>query len=339
MKIATVGLDLAKTVFQVHGADAAGRTVIRKQVRRGQLLQFFTQLPPCLVGMEACGSSHHWARKLQALGHEVRLIPPQYVKPYVKTNKTDAADAEAICEAVGKPNMHFVPIKTLDQQSILAVHRVRTGFLKARVAIGNQIRGLLAEFGIVLPVGALKASKVREAMIDQGLPDSFEHLIELELDHLREVQDRLTELERQLEVWHRQSEPAQRLSAIPGVGVLTATAVVASVGDARQFRNSRQMAAWMGLVPKQHSTGGKPKLLGISKRGDTYLRTLLIHGGRSVLRHSTAPDAWHNRLVQRRHKNVAAVAIANKNARTIWALLAKEQRYDPMTRSEQRKAA
>jgi len=339
MKITTVGLDLAKAVFQFHGADSSGHAVLRKQIRRGQLAQFFAQLPPCLVGMEACGSAHYWGRKLQELGHEVRLIPPQYVKAYVKTNKTDAADAEAICEALGRPNMHFVPIKTMEQQSILAVHRVRTGFMKARVAIGNQIRGLLAEFGIVLPVGTLKPSKVREAMMDQELPDTFERLMELELDHLREVEDRLSDLERQIEGWHRASEASQRLASIPGVGVLTATAVVASVGDAGQFRNGRQMAAWMGLVPKQHSTGGKPKLLGISKRGDTYLRTLLIHGGRSVLRHSTAPGAWHNRLVQRRHQNVAAVAMANKNARTMWALLAKEQRYDPLQRRSQLQAA
>jgi transposase len=332
MKITTMGLDLAKAVFQIHGTDSLGRVVVRKQIRRSQLMQFFVQLEPCLVGMEACGSAHHWARRLRTLGHEVRLIPPQYVKPYVKSNKTDAADAEAICEAVQKPNMHFVPIKTVEQQSILSVHRVRTGFMKARIATSNQIRGLLAEFGMVLPAGNLTPSKVREVMIDQNLPGSFERLIELELDHLREVEGRLAELQQQIEAWHRESDASCRLAAIPGVGVLTATAVVASVGDARQFRNSRQMAAWIGLVPKQHSTGGKPRLLGISKRGDTYLRTLLIHGGRSVLRHSTAPEAWHNRLVQRRHKNVAAVAIANKNARTIWALLAKDRNYDPLQR-------
>lgn len=335
-KLTVIGLDLAKAVFQVHGADEDGRAVMRKTLRRGQVAEFFAQLPACLVGMEACGGAHHWARKFREMGHEVRLIAPQYVKPYVKTNKTDAADAEAICEAMQRPGMRFVAIKTVEQQAILSVHRARQGFVLARTATANHIRGLLAEFGIVLPQGIKNLSRVREAMIGQDLPGAFRHLIELQLHHLRELQDRIEELERQIECWHRDNEASQRLMAIPGVGILTATAVVATVGDARQFRHCRDMAAWLGLTPRQHSTGGKPKLLGISKRGDVYLRTLMIHGARAVLRHAEtragAERAWHVQVMRRRHKNIAAVALAHKNARTMWALLAREQKYDPMRR-------
>jgi transposase len=335
-KVTAIGLDLAKTVFQVHGADEDGRAVIRKTLRRGQVAEFFGQLAPCVVGMEACGSAHHWARKLRAMGHEVRLIAPQYVKPFVKTNKTDAADAEAICEAMQRPGMRFVPVKTVEQQAILSVHRVRQGFVRARTAMVNQIRGLLAEFGIVVPKGIENVSRVRGAMIDQDLPGTFRQLVDLQLHHLREIEDRVGELERQIACWHRENEASQRLMAIPGVGIMTATAVVATVGDARQFRNSRDLAAWLGLTPRQHSTGGKPKLLGISKRGDVYLRTLMIHGARSALLASErtgAENAWHVQVMRRRHKNIAAVALAHKNARTIWALLAHERKYDPMLRS------
>lgn len=335
-KITAVGLDLAKTVFQVHGADEDGRAVLRKQLRRGQVAEFFSQLPPCLVGMEACGSAHHWARKLQQMGHQVRLIAPQYVKPFVKRNKTDAADAEAICEAMQRPGMRFVAVKTGEQQAILSVHRARQGFVRARTATVNQIRGLLGEFGIVLPQGIHHLAKVRETMAGQELPGVFRQLIELQLDHLRELQDRVEELDRQIERWHRSSEASQRLMAIPGVGILTATAIVATVGDGRQFRNSRDMAVWLGLTPRQHSTGGKPKILGISKRGDVYLRTLMIHGARSALlvdSRAGVERAWHVRLARRRHQNIAAVALAHKNARTMWALLAREQKYDPACRA------
>ena len=331
-KISAVGLDLAKAAFQVHAADERGHAVIRKSLRRGQVMEFFSQLPPCVVGMEACGSAHHGARKLISLGHEVRLIAPQYVKPYVKTNKTDAADAAAICEAMGRPDMHFVPVKTVEQQAILSVHRARQGFIRARTATANHIRGVLAEYGVVLPQGIRKLAGVQEALVGHELPGMFRRLIDLQLHHLRELEDRISELERQIEIWHRDSEASKRLMAIPGVGVLTATAMVATVGDAKQFKNSRQMAAWLGLVPRQHSTGGKPKLLGISKRGDVYLRTLMIHGGRAVLRrsesHPNPEKIWHVQVMRRRHKNVAAVALAHKNARTIWAMLAKEQPFD-----------
>lgn len=337
MKVTTVGLDLAKNVFQVHGVDAAGNAVLRRRLRRAQVLSFFAQLPPCLIGMEACGGAHHWARKLSEQGHTVRLMSPQFVKPFVKSNKNDAADAEAICEAVQRPNMRFVPIKTVDQQAVLSLHRAREGFVTARVAIGNQIRGLLTEFGLVLPKGKANLSGVPALLAESGPPATLRHLIEGLLAHYRELELRTSELERQLQVWHRDNAASQRLAAIPGVGLITATAVVATVGDARQFRNARQMAAWLGLVPRQDSSGDKPTLLGISKRGDGYLRRLLIHGGRAVLRRAPIrPDAnasWHVRLMRRRNKNVAAVALANKNARIIWALLARQTAYDPLYRA------
>lgn len=335
-KVTAIGLDLAKSSFQVHGADEDGRAVMRKTLRRAQVAEFFAQLSPCVVGMEACGSSHYWARLLREMGHEVRLIAPQYVKPFVKRNKTDAADAEAICEAIGRPGMRFVPMKTMEQQAILSVHRVRQGFVRARTAIVNQIRGLLAEFGVVVPKGIENVPRLRAAMIDQDLPGTFRQLVDLQLHHLCELQDRIDELERQINRWHRDNEASQRLMAIPGVGIMTATAVVATVGDARQFRNSRDMAVWLGLTPRQHSTGGKPKLLGISKRGDVYLRTLMIHGARSALRaaehRAEAQSSWPVQVMRRRHKNIAAVALAHKNARTIWALLARERTYDPLLR-------
>lgn len=336
-QITTIGLDLAKAVFQVHGTDERGQCVVRKQLKRAQVATYFAQLPPCLIGMEACGGAHHWARQLQAFGHDVKLIPPQYVRPFVKTNKTDAADAEAICEAVRRPGMRFVPIKTVEQQAILSIHRARQGFVRARTATSNHIRGLLAEYGIVLLKGTQNLVKVRGAMIGHELPGSFLRLIDLQLDYLREVEGRIEQLERQIELWHRDSEASQRLIAIPGVGILTATAMVASVGDGRQFRNARHLATWLGLAPRQSSTGGKPRLLGISKRGDVYLRTLLIHGGRAVLRYASgrpnADRAWHVQVMRRRHKNIAAVALAHKNARTIWALLTKHQVYDPQQRA------
>ncbi len=337
MEIKTVGLDLAKTVFQVHGIDASGGAVVRKTLKRSQMLTFFAQLPACLVGMEACGSSHYWARELSEQGHTVRLISPQFVKPYVKSNKNDAADAEAICEAVQRQHMRFVPIKTIDQQAILAVHRAREGFVRARTAIANQIRGFLAEFGLVLPVGIHNLEKVITLLDQHDLPAALRQVIEGLLHHRRELEDRIAELERQLEAWHRSHETSQRLAAIPGIGLITATAVTATVGDARQFKSARQMAAWLGLVPKQHSSGGSPRLLGISKRGDVYLRKLLILGAQTVLRHArlrpNAERQWHVRVAQRRNVPIAAVALANKNARTMWALLAHNRIYDPFHRA------
>lgn len=333
MKLTTIGIDLAKTVFQVHGADEKGKAVLKKQLKRTQVLAFFANLTPCRIGMEACGSAHYWARKLQALGHTVQLIAPQYVKPFVKRNKNDAADAEAICEAMTRPNMPAVPIKNAEQQAILSVHRARQGFVKARTAQANQIRGLLAEYGLIIPEGISHIAKRVPEIIEDGendLPGSFRLLIQRLVDHLKELDRQVGELEVEIQRWHRENSASQKLAKIPGIGPLTASAMVASIGDARNFKNGRQLAAWLGIVPKQHSTGGKSTLLGISKRGDTYLRTLLIHGARAVVRvaeRKPNADPWLKNLLARRHKNVAAVALANKNVRTIWALLAHDRDY------------
>lgn len=334
MKITTIGLDLAKNVLQVHGADMHGRAVLRKQLRRDQVMEFFARLEPCTVGMEACGSAHYWARKLQAQGHAVMLIAPQYVRPYVKRNKNDAADAEAICEAATRPEMPTVPIKTASQQAILSVHRARQGFVKARTAQANQIRGLLAEFGFVIPQGIHHiARRVPEIIEDaeNELPGSFRLLIARLVEHLKLLDHQVKELEVEIVRWHKESEVSRRLAEVPGIGPVTATALVATVGDARNFKNGRQLAAWLGLVPRQHSSGGKSVLLGISKRGDTYLRTLLIHGARAVVRVAEnkmgGNNSWIKHLLTRRHKNVAAVALANRNARIVWALLVHEERF------------
>lgn len=333
MKITTIGIDLAKNVFQLHGVDAQGKTVLRKQLKREQMAAFFVNLPSCLLGMEACGSAHYWARKLQSLGHTVKLMAPQFVKPYVKTNKNDAADAQAICEAVTRPSMRFVPIKNVEQQAVLALHRVRQGMVKARTAQGNQIRGLLSEFGLIIPVGIAHLSGRVPALLEQTgdqLPGVFRQLVQRMLDHLQELDRQVGELEVQIQMWHRSNALSRRLEQIPGIGPITASALIASIGDAKNFANGRQLAAWLGLVPRQHSTGGKSNLLGISKRGDSYLRTLLIHGARAVIRHAERrvnAYGWLKNLLARRHKNVAAVALANKNARTVWALLVHDRQY------------
>src|SRR5450755_2737906 len=288
MKTTQIGFDLAKAVFQVHGVDARGKVGVRKQLKRAQVIAFFTQLPPCLIGMEACGGAHFWARRLTALGHTVKLIAPQFVKPYVKTHKHDAADAEAICEAVGRPNMRFVPIKNTEQQALLGLHRVRQGFVTARTAQANQIRGLLAEFGLVIPIGIRSIERKLPEFLENaenGLSGASRALFARLLEHFRALDRQVEELERAINAWHREDTASQRLQAVPGIGPLTASALVASAGDAKVFHNGRQFAAWLGLVPRQSSSGGKTNLLGISKRGDTYLRTLLIHGARSVLLH------------------------------------------------------
>ncbi len=335
MKITTIGIDLAKEVFQIHGVDNHGKTVLRKQLRRREMAKYFGNLESCLVGMEACGSSHHWARKLGKFGHTVKLMSPQFVKPYVKTNKHDMADAEAICEAVSRPNMRFVSIKNVEQQSILSVHRARQGFVKARTAQANQIRGLLSEFGIVIPQGIHSIDKRMPDILedaDNGLPGTMRHLLKRLNDYLKELSRQVEALELQIKLWHKENEASQKLEAIPGIGPITASAIVATVGNAREFKNGRQLSAWLGLVPKQRSSGGKQILLGISKRGDTYLRTLLIHGARAVIRFAekkAEPENWLRKLIMRRNKNVAAVALANKNARIIWALLAKDTIFHP----------
>ena len=334
MKITTVGIDLAKNVLQVHGVDERGKTVLKKQLRREQVAPFFANLPPSLIGMEACGSAHHWARKLESFGHTVKLMAPQFVKPYVKTNKNDAADAEAICEAVNRPNMRFVPIKNAAQQAVLALHRARQGFVKTRTAQANQIRGLLGEYGIVIPQGIGHIAKRLPEILEDGengLPGTFRQLLERLGDHLKELDRQVGELEVQIQSWHRENDASKKLARIPGIGPLTASVLVASIGDAKNFENGRQLAAWLGLVPRQHSSGGKAMLLGMSKHGDSYLRTLLIHGARSVIRVAERkegyPNSWLARLLGRRNKNVAAVALANKNARTVWALLAHDRDY------------
>ncbi|MGZ8984579.1 MAG: IS110 family RNA-guided transposase [Methylotenera sp.] len=335
MKITTIGIDLAKEVFQIHGVDTHGKAALRKQLRRSEMAKFFTRIEPCLIGMEACGGAHYWARKLTAFGHTVRLMAPQFVKPYVKTNKNDMADAEAICEAVNRPNMRFVPIKNIEQQAILSVHRARQGFVKARTAQANQIRGLLSEFGIVLPQGIKAIFNCLPDILenaDNSLSGTMRRLLMRLNEHLVELDRQVGELEKQIKLWHKESEASSKLEAIPGIGPITASAIVATVGDATEFKNGRQMAAWMGLVPKQHSSGGKQTLLGISKRGDSYLRTLLIHGARAVVRcveNKPDQESWLRKLMTRRNKNVAAVALANKNARVIWALLVKGTTFRP----------
>ena len=298
------------------------------------LASFIAKLPACLIGMEACGGAHYWKRTLEKLGHKVHLIAPQFVKPFVKSNKNDAADAEAICEAVQRPSMRFVPGKSLEQQDIQSLHRIRSQAVARRTALANQIRGLLMEYGIIVPKGIAYVRKE----IPWLLEDAENELTSLFREMLRELHDELvhldqqiSKLEIQLETVCKQSKACQRLLTIPGVGLLTATALIAAVGDISAFKNGRELAAWIGLVPRQHTTGGKPTLLGISKRGDSYLRTLLIHGGRTVVRvadkHQDRRNRWISDLDKRREKNISAVAVANKNARIAWSLLTHETSY------------
>lgn len=334
MNITTIGLDLAKNVFQVHGVNEQGKTVLKKQLKRSQVLPFFANLAPCLIGMEACAAAHHWARKLVTLGHEAKLMAPQFVKPYVKSNKNDARDAEAICEAVSRPTMRFVPVKTSAQQAVLSLHRARQGFIKARTAQANQLRGLLGEFGIAIPQGIRQLSThvpdiVEDA--DNGLPGLMRGLVQRLWEHFQELDRQVGELDRDIRRLQREDEASRRLAEIPGIGFLSASALAATVGDAKAFANGRQLAAWLGLVPRQHSSGGKEILMGISKRGDCYVRTLLIHGARAVIQQAerrNEADSWLKRLLARRSKNVATVAVAAKNARIAWAILAHGRDYD-----------
>ena len=332
--VKVLGIDLAKQSFQLHGVDNAGQTVLKKKLSRGQLSAFVARLKPCLIGLEACGGAHHWVRVFKSHGHVVRMIAPQFVKPYVKSNKNDAADAEAICEAVQRPTMRFVPEKNIEQQDMQSLHRIRSQIVARRTALANQVRGLLLEYGITIPKGISYIRRqiplILEAA-DNGLSNLFRQLLNdlyLEFVHLDERADGV---ERTLKELCAQSEDCQRLLTIPGVGFLTATALVAAIGDIRVFKSGRELAAWLGLVPRQHSTGGKTTLMGISKRGDTYLRTLLIHGGRTVVRvaekHQDRKNQWVCDVEQRRGKNIAAVAVANKNARIAWALLSKQTTY------------
>lgn len=339
MKATVIGIDLAKAVFQLHGVNRAGKAVLIKKVPRHQLLQVVARLEPCLIGMEACGSASYWAREFKRLGHEVRLMAPQFVKPFVKSNKNDAADAEAICEAVQRPSMRFVAPKNIEQQDTQSIHRVRSRRVAARTALANEIRGLLAEYGVILLSGIGKLRKNLSSVLEQAevegkLTSSGRALFEKLLEELREMDKKIQETEAKIDIIQKNSEVAQRLVQIPGVGKLTATAVTAAVGDANAFKNGREFSAWIGLVPRQHSSGGKEKLLGISKRGDVYLRTLLIHGARASIRFidkqaESHRKKWLKTLIERRGINRAVVALANKNARQIWVLMAKEEHYRP----------
>lgn len=336
MKITRIGLDLAKQVFQIHGVDRKEGVVCRRQLRRNQLEAFFRKLEPCLIGMEACASSHYWARLLQSMGHEVRLIAPQFVKPYVKGNKNDANDAEAICEAVSRPGMRFVPVKSIAQQDLQALHRIRTELIHQRTAKVNQTRGLLGEYGIVM---APRVSQLRRALpiiiedADNGLSPRFRHLLEGLRADLVYLDEQIAILDQDMQKQANTDERARRLQQLRGIGPITATALVAALGDGSMFRRGRDAAAWVGLVPGQHSSGGKDKLLGISKRGDAYLRTLLIHGARAVVKvakDKTDPlSQWIQALCARRNKNVATVALANKTMRLAWALISSGTDYDP----------
>jgi len=310
--------------------------VLRKQLKRHQVLNYFAQLPPCLIGMEACGSSHYWARELQKQGHTVKLMAPQFVKPYVKGNKNDANDAEAICEAVARPNMRFVAVKTIEQQDIQAVHRIRSTLVQQRTAKANQIRGLLAEYGIIVERRIEKLRKALPLLLEDGengLSLDFRLLLQSLQQDLIGLDDRADEMDKKIRQLAGSNATAKRLQQIPGIGPVTATALVCAIGDGKQFKRGRDLAAWLGLTPRQHSSGGKDCLLGISKRGDAYLRTLLIHGARAVLKVANKKDdprsRWLQGLCSRRNKNIAAVALANKNARIAWALLTKETDFLP----------
>jgi transposase len=336
MKLKRIGIDLAKQVFQVHGVDSHEQVKCRKQLKRSQMLDFFRQLEPCLVAMEACGSSHYWARELGALGHEVRLIAPQFVKPYVKGGKNDANDAEAICEAASRPTMRYVAVKSAEQQAGQSVHRIRSRLIRARTALANEIRGLLGEFGLVASRQGISATRalLQQALDEhQALPGELHEMLELLRDELQGQDERIKQLDGMLQRQVKTDERVRRLLQVEGIGPISATAVVSAVGDARQFSSGRQFAAWLGLVPSQHSSGGKERLGNISKKGDCYLRTLLVHGARAVLK--TCKDKadrrsiWLQELQCRRNTNIATVALANKNARIIWAILSKGEEYQP----------
>ena len=338
MKLIRVGVDLAKNVFQVHGVDRHEKAAWRRRLKRENWVSVLQETvePGCEIGMESCGGAHHWARRLQGLGFKVKLIPPQFVKPYVKSNKNDANDAEAICEALGRPSMRFVAVKGIEQQDIQAIHRVRSGLIEQRTAKANQIRGLVAEYGLVAPKEIAHLRRALPCWLEDdenGLSDRFRRLLHGLWGDLRSLDDRVSELDREIELIAQSDPVAKRLQQLRGVGPIIATALVAAVGNAEQFANGRQMSAAFGLTPRQHSSGGKERLLGISKRGDAYLRTLLIHGARSVIRTAKDKDdrlsQWVTRLAARSHPNVAAAALANKTTRMAWAMLRNGTDYRP----------
>ena len=336
MQIVRIGLDLAKYIFEVHGVDAHGKVVLRKTLRRNAVSSLFANLPPCLIGMEASNGAHYWARVLSGFGHQVRLISPQFVAPYVKSNKNDRNDAEAICEAAGRPTMRFVPVKSVDQLAVQALHRIRSRLVSGRTRLANQIRGILAEHGIVIARNIAKLRQNLTYMTEgdgNGLSSLVRALVGELKDELGELDQRIAAYDRRIRELYRNNELCQRLGKIEGVGPLSATALMAAVGDRQGFKNGRQFAAWLGLVPKQRSSGGRDRLFGISKRGDRYLRTLLIHGARASLARAKGKQdprsRWLEKLRERRHPNIAAVALANKNARITWALLSSGEAYNP----------
>ena len=326
MQVSTVGLDISKQIFQLHGVSADGKVALRKRLRRAQVAPFMAQLPPCVIGIEAGAGAHHWARVLQQSGHEVKLISPQYVKPYVKGNKNDANDAEAICEAVSRPNMRFVAVKTVAQQDLQMLHRVRERCIKARTALVNQIRGLLSEYGIVFPIGIHRRRQALPQLLETETLTPLGREVFTQLyEELVAVDEQVAKCEHRITRWFKSDPTCQRLAQVDGIGPLTATAFVAAVANPAAFKNGRQVSAWLGLVPRQASTGGKTVLLGISKRGDCYLRSLLIPGARAVMRYAkTSEDEryqWVRQVMHRRGVNPATVALANKNARRLWALM------------------
>lgn len=334
MQVSIIGLDIAKSVFQLHGADNAGNPVIRRQLRRRNVLRFFANLERCVVGIEACHSSHYWARELMALGHDVRLIPTQYVKPFRRGGKNDANDAEAICDAASRPAIHSVAVKSAEQQAIQSLHRTRERLVHERTAKANQIRSLVAEEGVICAKGIAQLRRCLHDLVadHDSLTPLLRSLVGLFLEQLAALDQWIGELDTRIRELAKNSAVCRRLSRLPGVGPVIATAIVGTVGNAHAFKNGRQFAASLGLVPGQRSSGGRTQLLGITKRGDTYLRKLLVQGARAIMRvvgrHDDRQSRWVRQLLTRRHKHVVAVALANKLARTIWALLVKGEQFE-----------
>lgn len=337
-KVSTIGIDIAKNVFQVHGIDVEGSVVVRRQLRRGQMMAFFRKLSPCLVGIEACATAHHWARQLIGLGHEVKLMPPHYVKPYVKRSKNDATDAAAICEAVTRPSMRFVSVKSLDQQAVLVLHRSRELLVRQRTMLINAIRAHMAEFGLIAPAGVPRVKELLAVIADEEdsrLPSVARTCLKGLVRQFLSLEKEIIAIERRIRRWHRSNEVSQRLETIPGIGPIIASALTATITNPEVFKSGRELAAWIGLVPRQSSTGGKQRLGKISKQGDQYLRWLLIAGAMSVVHHAKRRGQsnlpWLADIIDRKPTKVAAVALANKNARIVWALL----RYGETYRSPQ----
>ena len=333
-EVSTIGLDIAKSVFQVHGVDEAGTVLIRKRISRAKVLEFFTELPPCLVGIEACPSAHHWGRELQALGHTVRLMPPSYVKAYLKRSKNDANDAAAICEAVTRPSMRFVPIKTKQQQTALMLHRTRQLLVRQRTMLSNALRGHLAELGIVSAKGRNGTRELLRIIADGAdtrVPPVVRSILDVLARQYSAIGTEILSIDKNIMALHRACEASRRLAEIPGIGPIVATALVAEIGDWKTFSSGRNLAAWIGLVPKQHTTGGKDRLGSITKQGNRYLRWLLVVGAMAVIRyarkHGTQKRPWLGRLMERRPLKVAAVALANKVARMAWAIMVRGERY------------